>query len=63
MGRKVRKPEEAAGNAATKKRREFLKKAGMFGITAPMAALLLSVRSKKASALIPYNGGSPHTYP
>ena len=42
--------EVVAEDDATRARREFLKKAGKFGITAPMAALLLSVGSKSASA-------------
>ena len=42
--------EEEAVNEATTVRREFMKKAGKFGITAPIAALLLSVRSKRAKS-------------
>ena len=42
---------------AANDRREFLKSAGKFGITAPMAALLLSVNSKKSSATGTYGGG------
>ena len=46
----MKKSEELVQSDATKARREFLKKAGKFTITAPMAALLLSVDSKRASA-------------
>lgn len=42
---------------AANDRREFLKTAGKFGITAPMAALLLSVNSKKSAATGTYGGG------
>ena len=43
------------GGGTTKERREFLKKAGKFGITVPMAALLLSVSSKPSNAGTSYN--------
>ena len=44
---------------AANDRREFLRTAGKFGITAPMAALLLSVKSKNATAKMSY-GSRPH---
>ena len=50
MENDLKKVEGHAEDDATKARREFLKKAGKFGITAPMAALLLSVGSKRARA-------------
>ncbi len=50
MEKAMKNVEELVEDEATKARREFLKKAGKFGITAPMAGLLLSVGSKKASA-------------
>ena len=56
MEKNLKNVEELAEDEATKARREFLKKAGKFGITAPMAALLLSVTGKKASAA--YNGAN-----
>ncbi len=40
----------------TKARRELLKKAGKFSITAPMAYLLLSVSNKKKQTALAYNG-------
>ena len=54
MEKDLKNVEELAEDEATKARRKFLKKAGTFGITAPMAALLLSVKGKKASAA--FNG-------
>ena len=62
MDKDLKNVEEHAEDEATKARREFLKKAGKFGITAPMAALLLSVSSKRASAqnnLYAKPGGPP----
>ena len=46
--------EELSEDEATKARREFLKKAGKFGITAPMAYLLLSVDKKASAAYVGY---------
>lgn len=46
------------GNKSQEDRREFLKTAGKFGITVPMAALLLSVNSKKSAASQPYGKGN-----
>ena len=43
---------------AVEGRREFLKTAGKFGITVPMAALLLSVNSKKSTAGTSYVKGN-----
>ncbi len=50
--------EEEAVDEKAKARREFLKKAGKFSISAPMAALLLSVDSKRATALSCGYGGT-----
>ena len=50
MSDEMKKSEQLVQSEATKARREFLKKAGKFSITAPMAALLLSVDSKRATA-------------
>ncbi len=55
MDKGLKNVEAVAEDDATKVRREFLKKAGKFGITAPMAALLLSVGSKSAKALTNYD--------
>jgi hypothetical protein len=60
MGNDVKRTEETAEDKAVRERREFLKTAGRFGITAPMAALLLSVKSKRASAGEVYNNN--HVY-
>ena len=50
----TKKSKKLTGDVVTKKRREFLKKAGTFGMTAPMAALLLSVGSKSSRANMTY---------
>ncbi len=50
MENDLKNVEGFAEDDATRARREFLKKAGKFGITAPIAALLLSVSSKHSMA-------------
>ena len=54
MADEMKKSEELVQSDATKARREFLKKAGKFGITAPMAYLLLSVNSKSSKKALAY---------
>ncbi len=55
MANEMKKSEELVQLDATKARREFMKKAGKFGITAPMAYLLLSVDKKASACIEPYD--------
>ena len=54
MADEMKKSEELVQSDATKARRNFLKNAGKFGITAPMAYLLLSVDKKASACVDPY---------
>ena len=56
-GHRTFRSQHAGDDSEASARREFLKKLGKAGATAPAVALLMAANSKPADAQAPYNGG------